>query len=434
METDIVHLPVRELARRVSGGALRAVDVASAFIARCEAQATLRAWQYFDPEAVMRQARAVDALGGTHPLAGVPIAVKDLMDTADMPTTYGSPIYAGHAPRRDAACVARSRQLGAVVMGKTVTTEFAAFQPGPTRNPRSPAGTEHTPGGSSSGSAAAVAADMVPLALGTQTAGSIVRPAAFCGVVGYKPTIGLVSTVGIKAFAPSLDTVGVLARRVDDAAWFIGALTRWALDPQPIEGLRIGVCRGPYWDSADDDTRRVFEEGIRLCERAGARLADIVLPPECEGLNDAQVTIMSYEAAAAFQAEARTDAAGFSSSFAQLLDRGSRIPGEAYVGARRLAAGARHGLAQTFESCDVLLTPSTIGEAPRGLESTGDPVFNRMWSLLGNPCVHLPTGTGASGMPVGVTVVGGLYEDARTLSAAGMLERVAPGQAVGGRR
>jgi amidase len=225
----------------------------------------------------------------------------------------------------------------------------------------------------------------------------------------------------------------VLARRVDDAAWFIGALTRWDLDPRPIEGLRIGVCRGPYWDAADGDTRRVFEEGLRLCEQAGAQLADIVLPRECGDLNDAQVTIMSYEAAAAFQAEASTDAAGFSPSFAQLLDRGARIPGEAYVGARRLAAGARQGLAHTFESCDVLLAPSTIGEAPRGLESTGDPVFNRMWSLLGNPCVHLPIGSGASGMPVGVTVVGGLYEDARTLSAAWMLERVAPGTDAGRR-
>lgn len=429
IETDLVHWPVRELARRVSSGELSAVEVASVFVERAEAQASIHAWQFFDREAVMRQARAVDARGGAHPLAGVPFGVKDLMDTADMPTTYGSPIYAGYAPHRDAACVAQIRELGAVVMGKTVTTEFAAFQPGPTRNPRSPAGTVHTPGGSSSGSAAAVAADMVPLALGTQTAGSIVRPAAFCGVVGYKPSFGMVSGVGIKAFAPSLDTVGVLARQVDDAACAIGALTRWALDPQPIQGLRIGVCRGPYWDFADGDGRRVFEDGVLLFERAGARVADVALPPACSGLNEAQATIMAYEAAAAFRAEARSDAEAFSPSFARLLDQGARIPAEAFIAARRLEASLRRDLEPVFESFDALLVPSTIGEAPRGLESTGDPVFNRMWTLLGNPCVHLPIGTGASGMPVGVTVVGGRYDDARTLSAAWMLERVAPGRA-----
>ncbi len=432
MGMDIADLPVRELARKVAGGALSAAEVAAAFIARAEASASVRAWQFFDPEAVMRQARAVDAGGGDRPLAGVPVGVKDLMDAAGMPATYGSPIYAGHVPRRDAACVAQARRLGAVVMGKTVTTEFAAFQPGPTRNPRSPDGAVHTPGGSSSGSAAAVAAGMAPLAFGTQTAGSIVRPAAFCGVVGYKPTFGTLSGVGIKVLSPSLDTVGVLARRVDDAAYFIGALARWALDPAPIESLRVGVCRTPYWDLADEDARRVFEEGIGFFERAGARVSDVVLPAAFGGLNEAQVAIMGYEAAAAFQPEAQSDAAGFSASFAQLLDQGARITGEACAAARRLAAASRVELARIFEPYDALLAPSTIGEAPRGLESTGDPVFNRMWTLLGNPCVHLPIGAGATGMPVGVTVVGAPHEDARTLSAAWMLERVAPGTAAGG--
>ncbi|MER1967153.1 amidase [Castellaniella sp. GW247-6E4] len=425
MDRDIVHSPVRELARRVSSGSLSAVDVASAFAERVEARASVHAWAYFDREAVMSQARAIDARGGVLPLAGVPIGVKDLMDTFDMPTAYGSPIYAGHAPSRDAACVAQSRRLGAVVMGKTTTTEFAAFQPGPTSNPRSPAGVLHTPGGSSSGSAAAVAAGMVPLALGTQTAGSIVRPAAFCGVVGYKPTLGMISGVGIKALAPSLDTVGVLARRVEDAAWFVAALTRWTLDPQPLQGLRVGVCHTPYWDFADADTRRVLEEGIRHFERMGARVSDAVLPAASGGLNEAQVMIMNYEAAAAFEAESRSEAGGFSSSFAHLLGQGARVAGESYAQARRLAASLRGDLARVFGSFDVLLAPSTPGEAPRGLEFTGDPVFNRMWSLLGNPCVHVPIGAGATGMPVGVTVVGALHEDARMLSAAWMLERVA---------
>lgn len=432
MDSNVMDLPVRTLAQRVSEGRLRAADVTAAFIARIEALASIRAWQCFDPEVAMRQARAIDARGEAGPLAGVPIGVKDLMDTADLPTTYGSPIYAGHAPQRDAACVARCRELGAVVMGKTVTTEFAAFQPGPTRNPRSPAGMVHTPGGSSSGSAAAVAAGMVPLALGTQTAGSIVRPAAFCGVVGYKPTIGAVSPVGIKAFAPSLDTVGVLARRVDDAAYFMGVLMRWALRPQPIEDLRVGICRTPYWDCADDDARRVFEDAASLLRDMGATIADVDLPTPSERLNDAQVTIMRYEAAAAFQAEARSDADGFSPSFAELLDQGMQISAETYIQARVLAETARIELARCFGAFDVLLAPSTRGEAPSGLASTGDPVFNRMWSLLGNPCVHLPLGQGASGMPVGVTLVGALHEDARTLSAAWMLERFASDRAGSG--
>lgn len=426
MTENLTTLPVRELARQISSGKFSAAEVTAAFIKRIEASASIQAWQFFDPDLAMQQARAVDAGHRAGPLAGVPIGVKDLIDTADMPTTYGSAIYVGYRPHHDAACVAQSRQLGAVMMGKTVVTEFAAFQPGPTRNPRSPAGTVHTPGGSSSGSAAAVAAGMVPLAFGTQTAGSIVRPAAFCGVVGYKPTIGCVSGVGVKALAPTLDTVGVLARTVDDAAYFIGALTRSALTPQPVPGLRVGVCRTPLWQHADDDTRRVLEEGVRGFEQAGATVSDVILPAAFERLHDAQITIMGYEAAAAFAPETQSDADKFSPSFKRLLDQGRQITGEAYAQARQLAASLQGDMAQIFASFDVLLAPSTAGEAPQGIESTGDPLFNRMWTLLGNPCIHVPIGKGATHMPVGVTVVGALYDDARALSAAAMLESVMP--------
>lgn len=421
---DICDLPLRELARRVANAELSAVEVASAYIRRIDAGAAIHAWQHFDPEAVLRQARAVDARGGDPlPLAGVPVGVKDLLDTADMPTTYGSPVYAGHVPAQDAACVAQARRLGAVVMGKTVTTEFAAFQPGPTRNPRSPSGTIHTPGGSSSGSAAAVAAGMVPVAFGTQTAGSIVRPAAFCGIVGYKPTSGLISAVGIKALAPGLDTVGVLARRVDDAACFVSALTRWPLTPQPIAGLRVGLCRTPWWDLADGSSQRAVEGAADLFRQLGATMLDITLPLAFHGLNEAQMTIMDYEAAASFESDAYLHADGFSPSFAQLLDRGAKTTGADYVAARHLATRSRRDLADLFSSVDVLLAPSTRGEAPVGLEATGDPLFNRMWTLLGNPCVHLPTGQGDTGMPVGVTLIGPMHQDGHALSAAWMLER-----------
>ncbi|HUH40854.1 MAG TPA: amidase [Castellaniella sp.] len=432
MDFDILRMPLRELAQRVSGGELAAVDIATAFIEQVQSHAALDAWQFFDADGVIRQARAIDAQGADTPLAGVPLGVKDLMDTADMPTTYGSPIYAGHRPQRDAACVALARQLGAVIMGKTVTTEFAAFQPGPTRNPCSPPGQVHTPGGSSSGSAAAVAAGMVPIALGTQTARSIVRPAAFCGVVGYKPTFGTISGVGVKALSPSLDTVGAFARRVDDLAWFVSALTHGSLALQAISGLRVGVCRGPFWDQADQDTQRVFDQGILAFEQAGARVSDVQLPDGFHALNDAQIVIMAYEAAAAFAPDAQAHAEGFSPAFEALLSKGRMLTAEAYSSARRLGMVSAQALTSRFDSFDVLLAPSTIGEAPLGLAATGDPVFNRMWSLLGNPCIHMPIGTGAGGMPVGVTVVGALHDDARALSAAWMLEQVAPSTAFSG--
>ncbi len=317
-------------------------------------------------------------------------------------------------------------------MGKTVTTEFATFRPGPTRNPR--AVTDHTPGGSSSGSAAAVACGMVPAAFATQTAGSIIRPAAYCGVVGYKPTYGTLSLAGIKSLSPSLDTVGVLTRTVGDAAFFIGALARLPLsvalandatssDLPKLPSLRIGICRTPHWARADEATRAVLEQAARLLERAGAVISDVDLPAPCGGLTDAQIRIMGYEAAAAFAPEARTHAEGFSDAFAALLEAGRAIDGPSYVAAQALAAASRQMVASVFDKVDILLSPSTEGEAPAGLAATGDPIFNRMWSLLGNPCVHVPLGNGPGGMPLGVTLTGPRWGDAQTLSAAHLLER-----------
>ncbi|EHP42638.1 amidase [Cupriavidus basilensis OR16] len=320
---DFLALPARELAARMARRELSAQTLVRAYIERIDAaEAGILAWQHFDGAQALQQARLLDAgpvLGALH---GLPIGVKDLMDTADMPTTYGSPIYAGHRPGMDAACVAMARAAGAVVMGKTVTTEFATFQPGPTRNPRrargcparptrnprAPADAPRTPGGSSSGSAAAVAAGMVPIAFGTQTAGSIIRPAAYCGVVGYKPTYGTLPSAGIKSLSPSLDTVGVLARSVDDAAFFIGAMARLSLTPRetgrPMP-LRVGICRTPHWERAGDDSRRALDTAARLLEGQGAVLSDLMLPAEFDELTQAQIDIMAYEAAAAFAPETR---------------------------------------------------------------------------------------------------------------------------------
>jgi Asp-tRNA(Asn)/Glu-tRNA(Gln) amidotransferase A subunit family amidase len=424
--TDFSTLPVRELAARIARGDMSIETVVRASIERIEAcESSVRAWQFFDPELAIAQARRLDMQPAAGPLHGVPIGVKDLMDTADMPTTYGSPIYAGHRPVTDAACVAASRAAGAVIMGKTVTTEFATFQPGPTRNPRA-TDADRTPGGSSSGSAAAVASGMVAVAFGTQTAGSIIRPAAYCGVVGYKPTHGTLPLAGIKMLAPSLDTVGVLARTVDDAAFFVGALARLPLvvpGPQAGRRLRIGLCRTAHWDRASPDARQALADAARMFEQAGAALSEVVLPPMCDALSEAQIRIMAYEAAAAFAPEARIRPQGFSLAFATLLESGRAIDGTAYVAAQATAASARRALEGIFDTVDILLAPSAEGEAPAGLASTGDPVFNRMWSLLGNPCVHVPLRTGATGMPVGVTLIGPRWFDAATLAAAQMLER-----------
>lgn len=420
---DIATLPLSALQQQLASRSLSAEAVARAFIERVESQeASVQAWTFFDADLVLQQARRLDQGPVLGPLHGIPLGIKDLMDTEDMPTTYGSPIYEGHRPVADAACVEASRAAGAIVMGKTVTTEFATFKPGKTRNPRAlPA--LRTPGGSSSGSAAAVAAGMVPAAFGTQTAGSIVRPAAYNGVVGYKPTHGSLSRAGLKLLSPSLDTVGIIARDVYTAALVVGTLARLAVPAvQPAGKLRIGFYPGPYFSRAGDATRKAMEQARRLLEAAGAQFVDLSCSPGFDNLNQVQMDIMAYEAASCFAWESRSRAAQLSPGFADLLESGKQLSGERFREANLAAVAARNALESQMQDLDLLLAPSAEGEAPEGLESTGDPVFNRMWSLLGNPCVHVPVLTGAAGMPVGVTLVGRRHGDATTLAGAALLE------------
>jgi amidase len=327
-------------------------------------------------------------------------------------------------------------------MGKTVTTEFATYQPGPTVNPRAALSTmpdaARTPGGSSSGSAAAVACGMVPLAFGTQTAGSIIRPAAYCGIVGYKPTHGTLPSAGIKPLSPSLDTVGVLARSVDDAAFFVGALARWPLRDQLSEQaasgrIRVGVCQTPHWDRASPDARSALARAACLLEQCGATLSELPAADSdhrwMQGLTQAQIDIMAHEANAAFAPELASGPDGLSGAFRTLLASGLAIDGRHFFAAQQLAANARHAFDHLFKSTngtdglDIVLAPSTEGEAPLGLDHTGDPIFNRMWTLLGNPCVHVPLGHGSNKMPIGVTVIGPRWGDAQTLAIARRLER-----------
>ncbi len=423
-----MNLPPAELRRRLAQRELSALQVAQAALERiADLEPSLAAWEYLDPEQVLQAARLLDQLPVQGALHGLPLGVKDLIDTADMPTTYGSPAYIGHRPHADAACVAGSRAAGGLILGKTVSTEFATMKPPVTRNPKSPDG-GHTPGGSSSGSAAAVAAGMVPAAFGTQTAGSIIRPAAYCGVVGYKPTTGTLSVAGVKLQCPSMDTVGVIACDVETAALVVNTLARLpqvAVLPD-ARGLRVGLMPTPYWERAQGASRNALAGAARLLEQCGAKVSDCAVPAHWSGLNQAQLDIMSYEAQAAFGWESAHCAQHFSPSFAAYLAAGAALDGEAYRAAQRLAEAVRAEMAAVFERYDILLAPSTEGEAPTS-ETTGDPVFNRMWSLLGNPCVHVPTGSGPAGLPVGVTVVAARHADARALSVAGLLEKAVAG-------
>jgi Asp-tRNA(Asn)/Glu-tRNA(Gln) amidotransferase A subunit family amidase len=382
----------------------------------------IQAWAHIDPEAALAQARAADAHVGTSAgrglLHGVPVGVKDLIDTIDMPTAYGSPVYAGHRPAWDAPCVALMRAAGGIVMGKTVTTEFANMHPGKTRNPHN-AG--HTPGGSSSGSAAAVAGYMVPLAFGTQTAGSIIRPAAFCGVVGYKPSFGLISRVGVKALSDTLDTVGTIARTVPDAAYFAAAITgRHELRvDQPFAGsLRVGICRTYEWKHALPETVAALEAAARRLAAAGAAISEIKLPPTYANLVQAQTDIMFAEQAQSLAYERLTHWDKISAKLQGILAAGIVVSFERYDAAQTLARNCRRALVDVFADCDVLLAPSAPGAAPAGLDMTGDPVFNRMWTLLRTPCVTIPAAAAANGLPVGLQVIGAGGDDARTLAAA----------------
>jgi Asp-tRNA(Asn)/Glu-tRNA(Gln) amidotransferase A subunit family amidase len=416
---DPASLSARVAAQEIAAGRLTAQALAAAYLDRIAAREyVVGAWQYLDREQALAEARLRDRGPPSGPLHGLPIAVKDMLDTADMPTTFGSPIYERHRPATDAACVALARAAGAVILGKTVTTEFACFTPGNTANPRNPA---HTPGGSSSGSAAAVADGMVPLAFGTQTAGSIIRPASFCGCIGFKPSFGLIPRAGAKMLADSLDTIGVMARDVADAAFFAGAL---AERPNlrdiamPDVPPRFGLYQTPMWPEAEPVTITALDKTRAALERAGASVAMMVIPVEHQRLTEAQETIMGFELVRSLAHERIRHAAELSPRLGQLLDQGMTVGADTYDSAVAETAMARERLNEFFGSCDAILVPAAPGEAPAGLGYTGNPIFNRMWTLLGTPCVTLPAHWGESGLPTGIQLVGRVGDDARLMAAA----------------
>jgi Asp-tRNA(Asn)/Glu-tRNA(Gln) amidotransferase A subunit family amidase len=415
-------LSATEAARQLTDRRITAVQLLEACLERITArEPVVGAWTQLGLAAARARAKALDAGAVQGLLHGLPLGVKDLMDTVDLPAGYGSPVYANHQPAWDAAAVAMARAAGAVVVGKSVTTEFATFCPGKTANPHNPA---HTPGGSSSGSAAAVADFMVPLAFGTQTAGSIIRPAAFCGVVGYKPSFGTASRAGVKALSDTLDTVGALARTVADAALLVAAVSgrRDLLLERPLDRApRVGLCRTHEWKHAQPATEAAFERARTQLAQAGAKLTDVDLPPQFAGLVQAQLDIMGFELVRSLAYERLNHAAQLSPQLQQMINAGLAVTSERYAAAIALARGCRRALSQVFTAVDVLLAPSAAGEAPAGLAATGDPLFNRIWTLLHAPCVHLPFTTGPQGLPVGLQAIGNIGADRETLAAADWL-------------
>ena len=421
---ELNHCTAGEFAR-LDAGKRKSVALAEACLARIDSRdKDVQAWAHIDPEHVLEQARARDRESPRSALHGVPVAVKDVIDTRDLPTEYGSPIYAGHRPKADAACVALLRQAGAVILGKTVTVELAAFHWARTRNPHN---LGHTPGGSSSGSGAAVGDFMAPLALGTQTGGSTIRPAAYCGIVGYKPTFNLINRAGMKPLAESQDTVGLMARSVPDVAQMISVLAGCTVpdfDRKDLSPPRVGVCAMKGWPTKlHPAMARAMEDGAARIARSGARAREVLLPQPFEPLFVAQRKMNDYEAWHALSDERTYHPDQLSSSLSARMKEAAQCTYGQYREAQAVVSRFRSALNGLFADYDVLVTPTVPDEAPPGLENTGDSTFIRIWTALHTPTLNLPVFKGEKGLPMGLQVIGPIGDDERTLAYAEWLYR-----------
>jgi Asp-tRNA(Asn)/Glu-tRNA(Gln) amidotransferase A subunit family amidase len=439
---NLWQLSATDAVRMIKDGAISSEELVEACLGRCrELEPKVQAWAFLDEEHALSQARAADELRRSGqpvgPLGGVPVGIKDIIDTGDMPTENGTVLHAGRMPRDDAAVVARLRAAGAVILGKTVTTECAYFNPGKTRNPHNP---EHTPGGSSSGSAAAVAAAMVPLALGSQTNGSVIRPAAFCGTYGFKPSHGLIPRSGILKLSRTLDHVGIFARTLEDIALVAEELAGYdendpdtrlraripfgaiAAEEPPIPPV-IAFIKTPVWEKAEPETREAFGE---LVETLGACVEEVELFPSASEAWDWHRTIMEAEMAANLEREWQSGRDRLSVKLRGLIERGREIRAVDYQRALARIAAVQESFEELFtQRYDAILTPSAPGTAPKGLASTGDPVFCSLWSLCGLPALNLPLMKGQNGLPLGVQLVGRRNFDARLLRTARWLTQAA---------
>lgn len=416
--SDLCRMGAREAVAAIRAGRVSVRELVDACLARAEArEGELHAWHCLWPEA----ARSAAEAAGSGLLGGVPVGVKDLVATSDLPTACGSPIYQGHRTPGDAACVAALRAQGGVVLGKTATTEFAAFTPTETRNPRNPG---HTPGGSSSGSAAAVADFQVPVAIGTQTAGSIIRPASFCGVVGLKPTFGTIEYAGVRSFASSLDTLGAFARNVGDVALFIAAMAGWPelarIEPKPP--ARVRIVRGPRWEAVTPEAEAAVERAATVLAEAGVPVEEAKLPEEFDSLVDLQDRIQIYEGRRALAWERTARGELLSEGLRYHLDRAGTLSFADYRADRIAQVEWQRWADETLTDGEIWLTASAPGEAPEGLTSTGDPVFCRVWTLLHLPCISLPNGVGPRGLPLGTQLIAPRWKDADLVAASAWLE------------
>lgn len=435
----LIELSACDAARLLADGAIGAQQYVRACIDRIEVEEPrVMAWAHLDARHALEQAREADdrhregrASGSLH---GIPVGIKDIIDVRGMPTGDGTVLHAGRIALEDAALVARLREAGAILPGKTVTTELATYAPGKTRNPHDP---EHTPGGSSSGSAAAVADLMVPLAVGTQTNGSVIRPASYCGVVGFKPSFGLIPRSGVLIESPPLDQVGVFARSVEDAALIAQVLIGYdpadsATRPQPRPPLRricaeapplpplLAFVRTPIWDQTKPDTREAFAE---LVEHLGSRVQTFDLPDKAREAIEWHRTIMEADLAGSFEREFDEGRERLSESLRAQIERGRQVGAVDYRRALARIPVLNGGFDEVFDNYDAILTPATAGTAPRGLGSTGSPAFCTLWTLCGMPCISLPLLHGANGLPLGAQLVGRRGDDARLLRTANWLCR-----------
>lgn len=399
------RLSATEASAAIHAGGLTSEDLVSACLDRIgQREDSIQAWAWIDPEQALAQARALDRERPRSWLHGIPVGIKDVIETCDMPTGYGSPIYQGHQPVADAACVAQIRELGGVILGKTVSTEFATRHPNKTRNPHR---LTQTPGGSSSGSGAAVADFMVPLALGTQTSSSIIRPAAYCGVVGYKPSFGLINRAGLKFLAESLDTIGVLSRTVKDAGMLTALLSGLPVDHATFKAQkapRIGLCRTPWWDDASPSVQQSLMQCAERFRAAGAVVSEIELPPEFAKLNEVQIRLSSYEFFRALTYERTRHPAKISGSLTQRIAAGGQVTRESYEAAVATMKRCQRWMSDVMPGYELLMAPSAPSEAP-DISGTGEPTFGLMWTLLQMPCMTLPCGLGQDRLPLGVQLI-----------------------------
>lgn len=432
--SDLTALTAAQAAARIAKGEITSVMLVEACLARItERDETVQAWEHLDPEYALAQARAADERRAhdpsTGPLHGIPVGIKDIIDTSDFPTENGTPAHKGRQPRDDAVLVSALKDAGAIILGKTVTTELAVFYPNRTRNPHNP---EHTPGGSSSGSAAAVADGMVPLAVGTQTGGSVIRPASFCGIYGFKPTHGMISRTGILTQSPPLDTVGVFARSVEDLGLIADCLTAYdardawmrqrsrtclrktAMEDPPVEPV-IAFVKSPPWDeSAEDATKKAFSE---LAEELGERCDEVELPQVFEEALEMQNVLQTADIAKFYGSIKHKAPDVISKPLSKRIEDGKKITAVDYNRALDVREALNAGLDEVFERYDAIITPAAAGPAPKGLETTGTPIFNSMWTYLGVPCVTVPL-LEADGLPMGVQLVGARHDDGRVLRNA----------------